>query len=139
MDDRITTDLVCCAFVKTVWAKCPAPGLIHHSDRSAQYCSRDYQALLQQFGMNASMSRRGNCYDNAPMERFWGTLNNELLHHRRYEALIRLGKRSPSTSRSSATANGAIRGSAISHWLFLCNSVINGNWQHEAAAYGVRY
>jgi hypothetical protein len=41
--------------------------------------------LLEQFGMKASMSRRGNCYDNAPMESFWGTLKNELVHHRRYE------------------------------------------------------
>jgi transposase InsO family protein len=40
--------------------------------------------LVAQFGMRASMSRRGNCYDNAPMESFWGTLKNELVHHRRY-------------------------------------------------------
>jgi transposase InsO family protein len=47
--------------------------------------SLDYQALLRQSGMHASMSRRGNCYDNAPMESFWGTLKTELVHHRRYE------------------------------------------------------
>ena len=85
MGARMTKDLVGRALVKAVSAKRPGPGLIHHSDRGSQYCSQDYQALLQQFRMKASMSRRGNCYDNAPMESFWGTLKNELVHHRRYE------------------------------------------------------
>lgn len=49
---------------------------------SAQYCAHDYQKLLQQFGMTASMSRKGDCWDNAPMESFWGLLKNELVHHR---------------------------------------------------------
>jgi putative transposase len=82
---RMTTALVGTALVKATAAKRPAPGLIHHSDRGSQYCARDYRNLLEQFGMKASMSRRGNCYDNAPMESFWGTLKNELVHHRRYE------------------------------------------------------
>lgn len=43
-----------------------------------------YQRLLKQFGIQSSMSRKGNCYDNAPMESFWGTLKNELVHHQRY-------------------------------------------------------
>ncbi|WP_229422192.1 integrase core domain-containing protein, partial [Massilia aquatica] len=64
--------------------KRPAPGLIHHSDRGSQYCAHDYQKLVKQFGMQSSMSRRGNCYDNAPMESFWGSLKNELVHHQRY-------------------------------------------------------
>ncbi len=82
---RMTTDLASRALVKAAAAKRPAPGLIHHSDRGAQYCARDYRNLLARFGMQASMSRKGNCYDNAPMESFWGTLKNELTHHRRYE------------------------------------------------------
>ena len=82
---RMTKDLVGRALFQAASAKRPAPGLIHHSDRGSQYCAHDYQKLLQQFGMHASMSRRGNCYDNAPMESFWGTLKNELVHHRRYE------------------------------------------------------
>jgi putative transposase len=53
-------------------AKRPAAGLIHHSDRGSQYCALEYRKLLKQFGMQASMSRRGNCYDNAPIESFWG-------------------------------------------------------------------
>ncbi|WP_035374452.1 IS3 family transposase, partial [Pseudoduganella violaceinigra] len=61
-----------------------APGLIHHSDRGSQYCAHKYRQLLKQFGMKGSMSRRGNCYDNAPMESFWGSLKNELVHHQRY-------------------------------------------------------
>lgn len=85
MGARMTTDLVSRALVAAVWAKRPRPGLIHHSDRGSQYCAQDYQDQLRQFGMTASMSRRGNCYDNAPMESFWGTLKNELVHHRRYE------------------------------------------------------
>lgn len=85
MGARMTTDLVRRALVKAVGAKRPGLGLIHHSDRGSQYCAQDYQELLQEFGMRASMSRRGNCYDNAPMESFWGTLKNELVHQRRYD------------------------------------------------------
>jgi transposase InsO family protein len=85
MGARMTTNLVSDAFRKAVETKRPHPGLIHHSDRGSQYCAQDYQEQLRQFGMTASMSRKGNCYDNAPMESFWGTLKNELVHHRRYE------------------------------------------------------
>ena len=84
MGARMTTDLVCQALVNVVGAKRPGPGLIHHSDRGSQYCAQDYQARVRQFGMTVSMSRKGNCYDTAPMERFWGTLKNELVHHQRY-------------------------------------------------------
>jgi transposase InsO family protein len=52
---------------------------------SAQYCAHAYRKLLDQFGMQASMSRKGNCFDNAPMESFWGSLKNELTHHQHYE------------------------------------------------------
>lgn len=83
IETRMTTDLVRGALLKAIEAKRPAPGLIHHSDRGVQYCAHDYQALLRHFGLHASMSRRGNCYDNAPMERFWGTLKTELVHQRR--------------------------------------------------------
>jgi len=59
--------------------------LLHYSDRGAQYCTQAYQDQLRQFGMTASMRRKGNCYDNAPMESVWGTLKNELVHHQRYD------------------------------------------------------
>jgi len=85
MGARMTTDLVQEALQKALDTKRPVPGLIHHSDRGSQYCAQDYQAQLRQFGLTPSMSRKGNCYENAPMESFWGTLTNELVHHRRYE------------------------------------------------------
>jgi putative transposase len=84
MSQRMTKELVMQALIRAVAAKRPAAGLIHHSDRGSQYCAHDYQRLLTQFGMKASMSRKGNCYDNAPIESFWGTLKNELVHHRRF-------------------------------------------------------
>ena len=68
--------------------RCPAPGLIHHSDRGSQYCSHEYQALLRGHEMRVSMSRKGNCYDNAPVESFWGTVKTELVHHRRYRTRV---------------------------------------------------
>jgi transposase InsO family protein len=84
LGSRITKNLVKQSLFQALKAKRPAQGLIHHSDRGSQYCSPHYQKLLDQFGMTASMSRKGNCYDNAPMESFWGTLKCELVHHRRY-------------------------------------------------------
>ncbi len=84
LGSRITTELVAQSLFRSVKTRRPDRGLIHHSDRGSQYCSPHYQKLLAQFGMRASMSRKGNCYDNAPMESFWGTLKNELVHHRRY-------------------------------------------------------
>ncbi len=87
--ERMTTDLVVRAFAQAVAARRPAAGLIHHSDRGSQYCSHEYQALLLRHGVRASMSRKGNCYDNAPVESFWGTLKTELVHHRRYETRVK--------------------------------------------------
>ena len=84
MGERLTRNLVSQSLFKAVAAKRPAEGLIHHSDRGSQYCSYEYRNLLERFGLKASMSRKGNCYDNAPMESFWGTLKQELVHHRRY-------------------------------------------------------
>ena len=83
--ERMTTDLVVQALERAVSVRRPTPGLIHHSDRGSQYCSREYQGLLASYGMRASMSRKGNCYDNAPIESFWGTLKTELVHHRCYQ------------------------------------------------------
>lgn len=84
MGERMTKNLVSQSLFRAVAAKRPDPGLIHHSDRGSQYCSEKYRKLLVQFKMTVSMSRKGNCYDNAPMESFWGTLKNELIYHRRY-------------------------------------------------------
>jgi len=84
MGDRLTRDLVSQSLCRAVAAKRPGKGLVHHSDRGSQYCSYDFRNYLDQFGMIASMSRKGNCYDNAPMESFWGTLKQEQVHHHRY-------------------------------------------------------
>jgi len=84
MGARMTKNLVSQSLCRAVTSKRPVKGLIHHSDRGSQYCSYEYQALLGQCEMQASMSRKGNCYDNAPMERFWGTLKQELVRHRRH-------------------------------------------------------
>jgi len=84
LGSRITKDLVIKSLIMAVGRKQPDPGLISHSDRGSQYCSLEYQKLLDRLDMKASMSRKGNCYDNAPMESFWGTLKNELVYHHRY-------------------------------------------------------
>jgi putative transposase len=85
MAERMTKNLVSQSLLRAIAAKRPAAGLIHHSDRGSQYCAQEYTLLLDRFGMTASMSRKGNCYDNAPMESFWGMLKNEQIHHCRYE------------------------------------------------------
>jgi putative transposase len=88
MGERLTRNLVSQSLFKAVEAKRPAKGLIHHSDRGSQYCSHEYRNILERFGLKASMSRKGNCYDNTPMESFWGTLKQELVHHRRYRTRL---------------------------------------------------
>jgi putative transposase len=62
----------------------PKPGLVVHSDRGAQYASTDYRQLLARHGLVASMSRKGNCYDNAHVESFWSSLKYETVYHRRF-------------------------------------------------------
>jgi putative transposase len=84
MDGRMTQQLTQQALFRAVKARRPACGLIHHGDRGSQYCAHDYRRMVESFGMRASMSRRGNCFDNAPMESFWGSLKTELVHHRRF-------------------------------------------------------
>ena len=85
MNERMTKGLVMQALFRATASKHPDKGLITHSDQGSQYCASDYQNLLQQFGMIASMSRKGDCYDNAPMESFWGILKTELVHHRKFK------------------------------------------------------
>lgn len=84
MSARMTHELTLDTLNRAVRHFRPAPGLLHHSDRGSQYCATRYRQRLDELKMTASMSRRGNCYDNAPMESFWGSLKNELLHHCRF-------------------------------------------------------
>jgi putative transposase len=88
MGERLTRNLVSQSLFKAVAVKRPAKGLIHHSDRGSQYCSYEYRNLMNQFGFKISMSGKGNCYDNAPMESFWETLKQELIHHCRYRTRL---------------------------------------------------
>ena len=84
MSSTCDENLVERALTQAVARRRPAPGLLHHSDRGSQYTARSYQAQLERYGMNISMSRKGNCWDNAVMESFFGTLKDECLGQRIY-------------------------------------------------------
>ena len=84
MDRRMKKALVIRALMMAVNLRRPAAGLIHHSDRGSQYASHDYQKLLKRFGMVTSMSRKGNCWDNSPVERFFSSLKREWTGDRLY-------------------------------------------------------
>lgn len=79
LSDSLETPLVKEALARAQKERRPPPGLLHHSDRGSQYASHAYRALLESWGMNASMSAAGCCYDNAAMESFWSTLKSELV------------------------------------------------------------
>jgi transposase InsO family protein len=84
MADHMETSLVAGALGMAVARRCPGAGLLHHSDRGSQYASDAYQGLLAAHGIEVSMSRAGDCWDNACMESFWATLKTELVHHEDY-------------------------------------------------------
>ena len=84
MRDHLRTELPLTALKMALQARRPATGLTHHSDRGVQYASGDYRNSLQAAGFQVSMSRKADCYDNAPMESFFHTLKTELVHHRKY-------------------------------------------------------
>lgn len=88
MSDKLSQDLASAALKDAVGRQSPSEGLIHHSDRGRQYASYVYQALLRGYGITPSMSRSGNCYDNAYMESFFGTLKTELVHGERYRSRL---------------------------------------------------
>lgn len=81
MGERMTKNLVSESLLRALEAKHPTKGLMHHSDRGSQYCSLEYRKILDYCGLQVSMSGKGNCYDNAPMESFWGRLKQELIYH----------------------------------------------------------
>jgi len=80
LDASIDRHLALDALAMAVKARRPAPGLIHHSDRGVQYASRDYQDALNAIQAVCSMSRKGDCWDNAVAESFFSTIKNELVH-----------------------------------------------------------
>jgi putative transposase len=81
---RMTADLVTDALAMAWFRRRPAPGVLCHSDRGSQYASDEYQRKLVAYGMRCSMSRKGNCWDNAPTESFFNSLKNERVHATRY-------------------------------------------------------
>lgn len=84
LSHRMTTNLATEA-LENAHSQCtPSPGLIHHSDRGSQYASHEYQAKLREYGMICSMSRKGNCYDNACMESFHSLIKRELVYQTRF-------------------------------------------------------
>jgi transposase InsO family protein len=86
MGKRLVSSLVIDALLMALWRRRPEKGqLIHHSDRGVQYASRAFRKLLKQYGINGSMSRKGDCWDNAVVESFFGTLKSERVHWRSYQ------------------------------------------------------
>lgn len=83
-DEHIDEKLISAALGQALSTRRPALGMLHHSDRGAQYASSDYQAALKENGIVSSMSRKGNCWDNAVAESFFATLKGELVDHQDY-------------------------------------------------------
>jgi transposase InsO family protein len=84
MGARLTGELTQQALQMALHRWQPNPGLLHHSDRGSQYAASAYQKALTAAGITVSMSRKGNCWDNACVESFFGTVKRELIHHRQY-------------------------------------------------------
>lgn len=84
LKSRMTAAIVTDALTMAWFRRRPAPGLIHHSDRGSQYASQAFQARLTEYGMRCSMSRKGNCWDNAPTESWFNSFKNERVHGVRF-------------------------------------------------------
>lgn len=85
MDARMTKELVIKCLKQARGRRGNPTDILLHSDRGSQYCSNDYQDLLKESGFTCSMSRKGNCWDNAPMESFWGKLKQEWLNDQHFK------------------------------------------------------
>ena len=84
MSERMQAQLVCDALTMAYWRRKPPPGLIMHSDRGVQYAADEHRKLIAQYRMRQSMSRKANCWDNAPMESFFKTLKVEWVDRMHY-------------------------------------------------------
>ena len=84
MAEHLESSLVAAALTQALHQRRPAAGCVHHTDRGSQYASATYRRHVGAAGLLASMSRAGNCYDNAAMESFWGRLKTELVHRRKF-------------------------------------------------------
>jgi putative transposase len=85
MKARMTSDLVMDALIMAIWRRRPSTDLLHHSDQGSQYTCEQFRKVLSAHGIDCSMSRRGECHDNAAMESFFSRLKNERVNRRRYK------------------------------------------------------
>jgi transposase InsO family protein len=85
MADHLRAELCVNALSMAIERRRPDPGLLHHSDRGVQYACEAYRSFLDRYGIEPSMSRTGDCYDNAAMESFFSTLKRELIYHEKYQ------------------------------------------------------
>jgi transposase InsO family protein len=106
MAHSMPSELVCSALEMAIAQRQPAPGPIVHSDRGSQYASQAHRDVLQRHGLVASMSRKGNCWDNAVMERFFLNLKMERVWQHNYANHAEATRTSPTTSWASTTAVG---------------------------------
>jgi transposase InsO family protein len=84
LQSTMTKQLVCDALMMALWRRGFPRNVLFHSDRGSQYCSHDYQNMLKHYGLTCSMSRKGNCWDNAVAESFFHSIKTELIYHERY-------------------------------------------------------
>ena len=84
IQSTMSRQLVCDALMMALWRRGFPKGVLFHSDRGSQYCSNDYQKMLKSFGFICSMSRKGNCWDNAIAESFFHSIKIELIYTERY-------------------------------------------------------
>jgi len=88
MDKTMKTSLVNDALLSAIWKRKPAKGLLWHTDRGSQYASNSHRQLLKEHSIIQSMSRKGNCYDNAVAESFFHTLKTGLVNHKNYQTRV---------------------------------------------------
>jgi transposase InsO family protein len=129
MSEHLTDDLTLDALGMALARRRPPPGLLHHSDRGSQYASGDYQRLLAQHGIVGSMSRRGNCWDNAVAESFFATIKVELVHAAAWAT--RAAARAELVEYLEVFYNGQRRHSALG---YLSPRAFERQHEHEALA-----
>jgi transposase InsO family protein len=85
MENHMRAELVNNALLMAIWRRKPKPNLVWHTDQGSQYASKSHREILQQHNIKQSMSRKGNCWDNAVAESFFHTLKTELVHHKKFK------------------------------------------------------
>src|SRR4051794_16089144 len=127
MADHLRAALCIGALVMAIQRHRPSRGLVHHGDRGVQYASEPYRAVLERHGITQSMSRRGNCLDNAPMESFFASLKTEHVHQVRFrtreEAHCCMDPAGISRIRHLWTLTDSVVSSLFSGLAYTCNKV----------------